>query len=366
MRCAFPPYGATDLLCCGMMLAEAAAKYRTESRQVVRALTAASLSFLIAETLALPQSYWAVITALIIIQGSLGGTLAAAIDRILGTVAGAALGVAAALARGFWQVPEIVLLVLAVAPVSLLAAIRPSFRIAPVTAAIVVLASSGRVSPIEAAFDRVVEIALGTAIGIAVSILVLPSRARQICFERSAELLILLAQRLVLHLQPPAATKQEDVERLGERIRAGLAPVATAAQEARHEHTIRLDEDPVPERLVRALRRLHMDVVFVGRATAAIDFDWRRLGPVLGEVAASFRAIFETLAGALRQGNPDSAPSPDFTDLDQAIAKLRGAVDAGAGDPAALRAASVLPFVIETLRRDLGELADALARPATS
>jgi hypothetical protein len=352
-----------------MMLASAAAKYKSELRMVVRALTAASLSFLVADALALPQGYWAVITALIIVQGSLGGTLAAGIDRVLGTVAGAALGVAAALARGFWQVPEIVLLVLAVAPVSLLAAIRPSFRIAPVTAAIVLLASSNRISPIEAALDRVVEIAIGTAIGIAVSILVLPSRARQICFERSAELLTLLAQLLVLHLQPPEATKQGDVERLSDRIRAGLGQVATAAQEARHEHTIRLDEDPVPERLVRALRRLRMDVVFVGRATAAIDFDWRRLGPVLGEVAGRFRAIFETLAGALRQGNPASTPSPDLTDLeptelDGAIAKLRSAVDAGAGDPAALREASVLPFVIETLRRDLGDLADALARPA--
>ncbi len=239
------------------------------------------------------------------------------------------------------------------------------------TAAIVLLASSSTVSPIDAALHRVVEILLGTGIGIAVSISVLPSRARQICFERSAEVLTLLAQLLVLHLQPPEATKREDVERLSDGIRAGLGKVATAAQEARREHTIRMDEDPVPERLVRALRRLRIDVVFVGRATAASDFDWQRLGPVLGEVAGSFRAAFETLAGALRQGSSTSAPSPDlaavdFSKLDEAIAKLGSAIDAGAGDPAASRKASVLPFVIETLRRDLGELADALVRPATS
>jgi Fusaric acid resistance protein-like len=83
------------------------------------------------------QSYWAVITALIIVQGSVGGTLAAGLDRFVGTLAGAVLGAAAALAGEFWRVPQVLLLLLAVAPVALLAAIRPSFRIAPVTAAIV-------------------------------------------------------------------------------------------------------------------------------------------------------------------------------------------------------------------------------------
>ena len=352
-----------------MTIANAATAYKAEMRLVVRALTAAALSLVIADSLALPQSYWAVITALIILQGSLGGTLAAGIDRVLGTLAGAALGVAAALARDFWAVPEVVLLVLAVAPVAMLAAIRPSFRIAPVTAAIVLLANSSRISPLEAALDRVVEIALGTVVGIAVSILILPSRARHICFERCAGVIDLLAQVLGLHLQPPAATKHDHVERLSVRIRAGLGQAATAAQEAHHEHTLRLDEEPVPERLVRVLRRLRMDVVFVGRATASVDFDWRRLTPVLGEVAGSFHAILAAFAGALRQGNPASTPdlAPlDLAKLDGAIAKLRGVIDTGAGDPAASHEASVLPFVIDTLRRDLGDLADALTRPATS
>ena len=144
---------------------------------VVRALAAAVLSLIIAEALALPQSYWAVITALIIVQGSLGGTLTAGLDRLLGTLAGAALGATAALAREFWDAPQVLLLLLAVAPVAPLAAIRPSFRVAPVTAAIVLLASPGNASPIASAMHRVIEIALGTIVGIVVSILSSP-RAR--------------------------------------------------------------------------------------------------------------------------------------------------------------------------------------------
>jgi uncharacterized membrane protein YccC len=87
-------------------MANAASKYKSELQLVVRALTAAALSLIIGEALALPQSYWAVITALIIVQGSLGGTLTAGLERLVGTLAGAALGVAAALAREFWRCIE--------------------------------------------------------------------------------------------------------------------------------------------------------------------------------------------------------------------------------------------------------------------
>jgi hypothetical protein len=50
--------------------------------------------------------------------------------------------------------------------------------------------------------------------------------------------------------------------------------------------------------------------------------------------------------------------------VDQAIAKLRIAIDED--NPVSSQCAVVLPFVIDTLRRDLGELTDALARPATT
>ena len=75
-------------------MAAIGSKYRSELRLVIRAATAAALSLLVSDALGLPQSYWAVITALIVVQGSLGGTLTAGLDRLIGTLAGAALGVA--------------------------------------------------------------------------------------------------------------------------------------------------------------------------------------------------------------------------------------------------------------------------------
>ncbi len=56
-------------------------------------MTVASLAtFVLAEALGLPQGYWAVITALIVTQSSVGGSLKAAFDRFLGSVIGACYG----------------------------------------------------------------------------------------------------------------------------------------------------------------------------------------------------------------------------------------------------------------------------------
>jgi len=70
----------------------------------------------------------------------------------------------------------------------------------------------------------------------------------------------------------------------------------------------------------------------------------------------------EALSETLRDENP----TPDLTDVDQAIARLRIAIDEGAGNPVSSHNTVVLPFVVDTLRRDLGDLTDALARPATT
>jgi uncharacterized membrane protein YccC len=333
-----------------------ARKYKSELQLVVRALVAAALSLFVGELLALPQSFWAVITALIIVQGSVGGTLTAGLNRLLGTLAGAVLGAAAVLARELWHLPQMLLLLVAVAPVALLAAIRPSFRVAPITAAIVLFTNNGA-SPIASATDRVVEISLGTFIGVVVSILVFPSRAKRISFQHAAEVLKLLAQVLTLYLQPPVTAKLEAIDRLNGQVRAELAKVEAAAQEADREHAIRLAGEPVPDRLVRALRRLRSDVVFVGRASAASDLDWQGLELASVEVATRFGAVFGAVSDALLRDNP----APDVTELDQAIAKLRIAIEKGPDHADVSHRANVLPFVIDTLRRDLGDLIDACA-----
>ena len=153
---------------------------QAEARLAIRVSAAGGLAFAIAGWLQLPQGFWAVITAVIVMQASLGASLKAAFDRLLGTLAGAAWGGLVAVLLGGLGFPHFIFaVVLALLPLAYLAAVNPAFKVAPVTALIVMLPNPlVQVPPLEAAFDRVLEIALGNAVGLFVALTVFPARAR--------------------------------------------------------------------------------------------------------------------------------------------------------------------------------------------
>src|SRR5688572_14747174 len=61
-------------------------------RLAIQTSTAAICSYALATSLALPQSYWAVFTGILVVQASVGASLAAATDRLLATILGGAVG----------------------------------------------------------------------------------------------------------------------------------------------------------------------------------------------------------------------------------------------------------------------------------
>jgi hypothetical protein len=60
--------------------------------QAIRMTLAALLAYVATALVGLHHGYWAVITCLIIVQGSLGATIGAGIARLAGTAAGGVLG----------------------------------------------------------------------------------------------------------------------------------------------------------------------------------------------------------------------------------------------------------------------------------
>lgn len=124
-------------------------------------MTAAALAtFALAVALGPPQGFWAVVTALIVTQGNVGGSLKAAGERFAESVFGAVYGGAVAFVIPHGDVlGRAVALVVAVAPLSVLAAASAGFRVAPITAIIVLLGIAGAtLGPLEFAIERIVEV----------------------------------------------------------------------------------------------------------------------------------------------------------------------------------------------------------------
>jgi uncharacterized membrane protein YccC len=294
---------------------------------------AAVLAYLGTAWCGLPEGYWAVITCLVIVQGSLGATLAAGISRAYGTVAGGLLGGAGAWVHARFGLPTAWTLGIVVAPLALLAARSPRYRLAPVTAALLTLAIPSGDGSFVIALHRIAEILLGGAIGSATALFVLPDRGAAGVRVHGAAALTILGEIVRRHLTDASGTDE-----LSERLQKHIAGVEAAEAEDAEERRFRLAGEPASGPFLRTLRRLRTDVAMIGRIV-------REQSGTEEEHAALADAVagwFDAASRALTEG----AAAPDLAAADCAAVTLRP------GTP--------LQLAHTVLRRDLGDLADRI------
>ena len=343
-------------------------RYEGEIRQAVRVATGAVLAFVLANLLGFAHGYWAVITAIIVLQGNVGGSVKAAIDRLVGTVIGALYGALVAIfvphAAG-WELAGA--LALAIAPPALLAALKPNFKVAPVTAFIVLVPLSGTGPPLNFAFDRILEITIGSLVGVAVSLLVLPSRAHQQMSTSAARTIDLNADLLSAIIDNLlAAAGRPNLQGTHAMIRAALKKLEIAAEEAARERRSHLTELPDPEPMVRTLYRVRHDLVMVGRSTMR-PFPAVILPSLQAPLIELRTALLEFLRGgsaALRERKA----SPQLASTEAALKAYAAAMDALWSNEtiralAAEEAGHIfaLRFALEQLGQDLRDLANRIS-----
>ncbi len=165
---------------------------RPQLRFCVRMTVAGLLALAVVEPFPFPlHGLWAVLTAIVVTQTSVGGSLRATIEYMIGTLGGAIYAAALGVLIPHATAPsQALVLALAVAPLALAAAINPSFRVAPFSAVLVLLIGGDLgVSPVASALTRVSEVALGGVVAIVVSVLVFPERAHRMALEAAARIL---------------------------------------------------------------------------------------------------------------------------------------------------------------------------------
>jgi uncharacterized membrane protein YccC len=333
-------------------------------------VTAAALSALIvALAFGLKLPLWAVLTAIIVTQMSVGRSLKATRDYLVGTIGGAIYGGAVAiLVPHSGEGALLGVLVLAVAPLAFIAAINPSLNVATVTAIIVLLLPMmNHNTPLESAIDRVFEVAVGAITGLLVSFLVLPSRAHSQIRVSAAQALELIASALGELLAALTRGRDNDaLHGLQDGIGSALVGLNAIGAEAERERAARLSSGPDTGPLLRTILRLRHDLVMIGRSTlvplpSPIQ---RRLAGPLARVSGAMTTYLRAIAAALRSG----AGAP-------AIWPVQTALQAYAGEVAALRQEGLtrgLPgdvaerffaigFSLEQMRQNLKDLERCVA-----
>ena len=343
-----------------------------ELRYALRATLAGLAANYLSDLLGLTQGYWSLLTAVLVVQLTVGASVKVAAERLAATVLGGACGFLAAYAvyRGLLDDVSALLLVLFL--LSLLAGFRPGFRLAPVTAAIVLLVDPTHAHALETALHRMLNIALGCLVGLVVALLVLPARAHADLAQQAAKLLRLLGEATGITLGGLGSARDEVAYlALNDRIRAALTAAETRGQEAKQERAAFLTDAVAPDALLRTLRRLRNDQIAIGRATAK---PWPqvlqdRLGAALAAVGAALGSHLAALAEAAAARRPPPGRDAVLQSLDAFARALQSRRDDQLlrGLPIdAVSSLYALTFAFEQLRGELELIEARLAELAVT
>jgi uncharacterized membrane protein YccC len=307
------------------------AEHRVQLRLCLRVTVAAVLTFCVSQLLHLPWPLWAVLTSVIVTQMSVGKSLIATIDYMIGTLGGGVYSGIVGLVLPHDTTFEIALLLaLAVGPLALLASSNSRFAAAPFTAVMVLLLPTiTHASPAESAFYRVLEVAVGCVTSLAVSFLVLPQTAHALIYEATARILVRMADLLpILTADLGARRADATVHHLQNHIGDAFRQLAAINIEATRERSAYLNSEPDPQPLVDVTLRLRHDIVLLGRAAVEPlpDFVLQRLAAPIDQVCGASRGfLMSCAAGLLARAGPVPRDELEtaLTNFDEAFAAIR-------------------------------------------
>jgi uncharacterized membrane protein YccC len=329
-----------------------------------RVTLAAAGAYVIATALHLLLPLWAVLTSLIVTQMSVGRSLKATRDYMLGTIGGAIYGGAiAVLIPHSGEGSLLALLVLAVTPLAFIASLNPSLNSATVTAVIVLLLPTmHHGNPLDSAIDRVMEVTVGAVTGLVVSFLVLPSRAVNQIRVNAARLLDLLAAAFAELLAGLTRGLDNDaLHRIQDGIGAALTGLNATGAEAERERAVHLSSGPDSGPLLRTIQRLRHDVVMIGRASVVpLPANVQaRLARPLSDVSTAIVSYMQSVAVSLRSGTGAAEIQPVDVALQAYAAEIAALRSDGLIRGLPVDAAErffALGFSLEQMRQNLNDL----------
>ncbi|WP_036262754.1 FUSC family protein [Methylocapsa aurea] len=335
-----------------------------ELRLSVRVTVAALATYALSEFLHVPQVLWTVLTAVLVTQLSVGRSVKAAIDYFIGTLGGAIYsGAVAAVTPHSSEVGVFVVLAVAIAPLAFLATINPSFRVAPFTAVMVLLAPAiTHVGSVESAFYRILEVALGGMTALVVSFLVLPARAHGLAIDAAARMLDFAAWALPKLLAGfTERLEASSIRAIQVSLSQAFAQLNEVGEEARRERLTYLADQPDLSPLLRIVLRLRHDLIMIGRGASAPlpePFQARLAAPLarVGNAAAEYLRASAAALIAREEAAPLAGFDSAIDSYEDAIASLRRERLTKDLPSEAVEHIFGLGFALDQLRQNLAEL----------
>jgi uncharacterized membrane protein YccC len=265
------------------------------------------VAYMVSVSLGLPEGFWAVMSALIVMRARTGATLGQGWGRIKGTLLGTLGGL-----MGVWMqsiglatTPAALGVVAALAFVT---ALLPTLRSAPITALIILAGgTAGDHSPWQLAGLRIGEIAIGIAAGLAVQLMTTPRHSAAHLDDSVKTLLDDLRNQTRRSLTAGGWSAHER-EGAARAMRQRLGRLALLADSADIERGIAIGKIGAGEKIEHLYRRraalisrIVQDTAMFGRIFEAVPA--RQGDPLWQQVADAVDAVLAQAAGSANAEN---------------------------------------------------------------
>jgi len=266
------------------------------------------------------ETSWAVISALYVVQPSIGGTLSNAVARLVGTLLGTSIGLAGLYLVGHSTIGIAVSLVASALILTTASGYHPGLRFGLIPAAVVILASGGDV--VDSAWPRAGAIALGALVGAVASVLVFPRSAHQEVREQLVGAIGDCATLVSAAVASALGEGGQDTDQIDARIRSELVQAAQMhGQSLRRNIRHRPGPQGLPlDEMREAVRRLWHTILILRRTNARIlPADIRRtVQTPLREFGTAAHDTLNRYGDAVRKGKP-APPAPRLDDFTEAL-----------------------------------------------
>lgn len=268
---------------------------------------AAGLCYWLATLAHLQDGYWGSISAIIVLQSNVGSTVTASRDRLIGTLIGALFGgLFSLMGTGLW--PYLLAVITAMVTCSLLG-LKNSSRLAGVTVTILMLVHRS-VGNWTLPAHRVLEVLLGIVIALAISTLVLPSRAQHRLRDGLAQEYLRMGPLFEAIMQEFCERSAKGADTFWKDVDAGIESNAQLLDAARNEPSSGVAS-------IEGLSMQHQFQIEIGdllkalhlAVTAGQSDDYAaQLEPELGKLVVDIKQGFQYLATCVHRWRFHVAP----------------------------------------------------------
>ncbi|MFD0986092.1 FUSC family protein [Methyloligella solikamskensis] len=249
-------------------------------RTGLQAAVAVAATFVAMRALGMPEKFVGLISAIFVLQPSVGNTLVTAIDRLLATIVGSVVG-ALCISLIPYGYGTAVSLAVTMFAINAIAGIRPDWQYGVVAGLAIALGGDG--NTMETALDRFWAIALGGSIGVAVSLIVWPDTGNKRTRRKLSTALMACSELLDTMIAAVAGGKAEEVDHAMQNYSSAIGEARAAA-----EGVVLADSKPLENRIDQT-EKLYTSILMLKRVTEANDSQAIADQPAMREAIDGFR-----------------------------------------------------------------------------